>query len=257
MKSLVRHIPNTLTCISLICGFYAAILGISGNYFGAMCSLFLAAIFDFSDGFAARLLKAGSAVGKELDSLADLISFGVAPGMILYSYLDSLSHNLSWSNTAVLSSLSFIAFAIPVLSAVRLAKFNLDERQKTSFIGLPVPAHAILWSSLITVLAADVHTNICLLPQAAECTASIRPEVLFFAASVLAIATSLLLVSGISMFSLKVSSLTWKANKLVYTFLISALILIIFFGIFGITLTMLLYILLSYANHARFLFPMS
>ena len=245
MKGLTRHIPNTLTCISLMFGFYASILGISGNYFGAMIAIFIAAVFDFSDGLAARLLKAYSAMGKEMDSLADVISFGVAPGMMLFSFLDQLLHRLSWHDSFSGKIFLLAAFAIPVFSALRLAKFNIDDRQKTSFIGLPVPAHAIFWSSLITVLSSEVCSCYSLFPQIAELLSSIPSQILLIGLSILAIATSLLLVSGIPMFSLKMTSFSWKANKLPYTLIASAILLILFFGIAGITLTILLYIILS------------
>ena len=245
MKNLTRHIPNTLTCLSLAFGFYGAILGISGYYSGAMSAIFLAAVFDFFDGLAARLLKAYSAVGKELDSLADVVSFGVAPGMMLFSFLDNLLHGLSWHDSVVCKSFLIAAFAIPVFSAIRLAKFNVDDRQKTSFIGLPVPAHAILWSSLITVFASGIHANICILPQLSGLLALIKPEITLYVLSISAIATSLLLISEIPMFSLKITTLSWKANRIIYMFLASAFLLIFLFGILGFTLTILLYILLS------------
>jgi CDP-diacylglycerol--serine O-phosphatidyltransferase len=181
-----------------------------------------------------------------------MVSFGVAPGMMLFSFLDQLLHNLSWNDSVVCKCLLLTDFAIPVLSGVRLAKFNIDERQKTSFIGLPVPAHAILWSSLITVLSSDVHATYCFFPQLSELLSSIKPEILLIGLSVLALVISLLLISEIPLFSLKTSSLSWKANKLIYTFLASAILLILLFGITGITATILLYILLSLTRKDSF-----
>ena len=245
MKNLSRHIPNILTCTSLIFGFYAAIAGISGNYFDAMVAIFIAAVFDFADGFAARMLKAYSAIGKELDSLADLISFGVAPGMILFSFLDKLIHDLSWHELFFCKLFLLSAFAIPVFSALRLAKFNIDERQKTSFIGLPVPAHAILWSSLVTVLAADVSSHFCIFPQLSGLLASIPPVTMLIITALSVVSTSLLLVSEIPMFSLKISSFSWKANRLPYILIASALLFFLLFGIAGIAATIILYIILS------------
>ncbi|MDR0395460.1 MAG: CDP-alcohol phosphatidyltransferase family protein [Tannerella sp.] len=236
MKHITRYIPNTLTCISLAFGFYAAVLGLSGNYYGAMIAIFVAAVFDFSDGLAARLLKAYSPMGKELDSLADMVSFGVAPGMMLYGFLDKLLHSLSWNDSLPCKLFLLSAFAIPVLSGLRLAKFNIDDRQKTSFVGLPVPAHAILWSSLVTAFSpAVVHTNL-------------SHEALLIGFSIAAVATSLLLVSEIPMFSLKISSFAWKENKRQYILLLSAILLITFWGIPGISATILIYILLSVAS---------
>ena len=242
MKSIIRYIPNTLTCFNLTCGFYASVLGLSGDYFGAMVAIFIAALFDFSDGLAARLLKSYSTIGKELDSLADVISFGVAPGMMLYSFIDKLLDRLSWNDAWVCHLFLLAAFVIPVFSALRLAKFNIDDRQTTSFLGLPVPAHAILWSSLLAACSSAVH-----LTDAGYGLHSIplSPSALLIVLSIAAIATSLLLVSEIPMFSLKITSFAWKKNIFIYTLFLSAIVLISLFGIIGITVTILLYIILS------------
>jgi len=239
-----RYIPNTLTCISLIFGFYGAIAGITGNYFEAMIAIFIAAVFDFADGLAARLLKAYSAMGKELDSLADMISFGVAPGMMMFGFLNQLLHRLSWHDSVVCKIFLLAAFAVPVFSGLRLAKFNIDERQKTSFIGLPVPAHAMLWSSLIVVFAGDVHATICIFPQFAGLLASISPSIMLIGLTIAIVATSLLLVSEIPMFSLKLTSLSWKDNKRPFVLIGGGILFILFWGIAGIAATILLYILL-------------
>ena len=244
MKGLKRYVPNMLTCISLIFGFYAAILGITGNYWGAMGAIFIAAVFDFSDGLAARQLKAYSAMGKELDSLADMVSFGVAPGMMLFGFLDQILHQLAWHELAVCKLFLLAAFAVPVFSGLRLAKFNIDERQKSSFIGLPVPAHAILWSSLVVVLTHDAHTTFCIFPQLAELLAAIPPATMLIGVSIAVVATSLLLVSEIPMFSLKIGSLSWRANKLPYTLITAAIVFLLFFGVAGIAATILFYIIL-------------
>jgi len=225
-------------------GFYAAIAGISGHFFIAMIAILIAAVFDFCDGLAARMLKAYSAMGKELDSLADVISFGVAPGMMLFCFLDQLLHNLSWHESFVCKIILLVAFTVPVFSGLRLAKFNIDERQKTSFIGLPVPAHAILWSSLVVVLANDVHASFCIFPQVAGLIAAIPAVILLSGVSVMITVTSLLLVSEIPMFSLKMTSFSWKANKLPYLLITSGILFILFLGITGIAATILLYILI-------------
>jgi CDP-diacylglycerol--serine O-phosphatidyltransferase len=247
MKGIVRHIPNALTCASLSFGFYAAVAGVSGDYGKAMTAILIAALFDFSDGLAARLLKASSPMGKELDSLSDLVSFGVAPGMMLFGFLDELLHCLSWNHSWAGKLFLLTAFAIPVFSALRLAKFNLDARQKTSFIGLPVPAHAILWSSVITTFSPAVipYKNGCTGLRFIEFLTGATPEILLAGLSVSAIITSLLLVSEIPMFSLKMSSFSWKENKLQYILFLSAIVLVAFAGMIGISATILLYILLS------------
>jgi CDP-diacylglycerol--serine O-phosphatidyltransferase len=247
MKNLSGYIPNTLTCASLAFGFYASVLGLSGNYYGAMMALFAAAVFDFADGLAARLLKAYSPMGRELDSLADIISFGVAPGMMLFSFLDKLLYTLSWNDAWTCRLFLLAPFAIPVLSGLRLAKFNIDERQKTSFIGLPVPAHAILWASLLTAFSPAVvqYEETFKGLTFSRIFADTAPEILLVSFSVCAVATSLLLVSGIPMFSLKISSFAWKESKLQYILILSAILSVAFFGIIGISATVLLYILLS------------
>ncbi|MDR1675154.1 MAG: CDP-alcohol phosphatidyltransferase family protein, partial [Tannerella sp.] len=140
---LRKHVPNALTCASLLCGCYACILALSGQPAGAMTAILAAAGFDFADGLAARLLNACSPVGKDLDSLADLVSFGVAPGMMLFDFLDRTQKTVDWSHPACGKLFLAAAFVIPVFSALRLARFNNDARQHTSFIGLPVPAHAL------------------------------------------------------------------------------------------------------------------
>ncbi|MDR2776390.1 MAG: CDP-alcohol phosphatidyltransferase family protein [Tannerella sp.] len=255
MKGVIRHIPNTLTCISLSFGFYASVLGLCGNCYGALIAILLAAMFDFSDGLAARLLKANSEMGKELDSLSDIIGFGVAPGMMMFGFLDNLLHSLSWDDSPMCKIFLLPAFAIPVFSALRLAKFNIDVRQKTSFIGLPVPAHAILWSSVIAafspVTASPIAVSCNLYdcgytrPILTEFFTNAAPDILLICISVSAIATSYLLISNIPMFSLKISSFAWRENKLQYTLILSAIILTVLFGIPGIAATILLYILLS------------
>ncbi len=245
MKGLIRHIPNFLTCMSLLCGFYAVILSFSGNYFGAMLAIFAAAIFDFSDGLAARLLRAYSDMGKELDSLADVISFGVAPGMMLFSYFDCLLHSLSWNDSFFCKLFLLASFAIPVFSALRLAKFNIDVRQKTSFIGLPVPAHAMFWSSLITVLMSDGAMFNGFFPQLAMLLASVSSEIILVSLSITVVITSLLLVTEMPMFSLKVNSLSWKINRLPFLLIASSVVFVVLFGVVGITLTILFYIVLS------------
>ncbi len=227
--SITKHIPNFLTCCNLLSGCVAILLAAKGEFTYAFGFLFIAAAFDFLDGFAARLLKAYSLIGKELDSLADVVSFGVAPGMMLF-YLLSLNGESSY----LLNMLPYVAFIIPALSALRLAKFNVDDRQTESFIGLPVPAHALFWGSLICFILENFTA-----PLSPLCMGGL---------ALLAILTSLLLVSEIPMFSLKFKSWGWKANKLRYVFILSSLILIVFLQFSGIAAAIILYIILSIFN---------
>ena len=227
-----NYIPNTITCLNLVSGCVASVMALEGNLMYAVVWIMLAAVFDFFDGFAARLLKAFSPIGKELDSLADVVSFGVAPGMILFVLLSWLAPTLPLGGLN--EYIPYWAFVIPAFSGLRLAKFNIDERQTTSFIGLPVPAHALLWASAAYALE----------PLAAITNASVFTVVVM----ILAFATSLLLVSEIPMFSLKVKSWAWKGNELRYILVVCAVLFVALWGCLGITATILLYIVLSIFN---------
>ena len=252
MLNIVRirkHIPNLLTCVNLVFGFYACILALAGNYFGAMIAIIIAAGFDFADGLAARLLHAYSPVGKDLDSLADVVSFGVTPGLILFDFLNCIQKTVDWSHPIIGKVFLLAAFAIPVFSALRLAMFNNDDRQTTSFIGLPVPANALFWASLIYVLSLTVEGNAIsgIFPQLLSIRISdILPFYLLFFVSLAAICSSLLLISEIPVFSLKINSPAWKGNEARYTLIIAAVIFTVCFGFLGITLTILLYLLISF-----------
>lgn len=232
-----KHIPNTITCFSLVFGFYACILALSGNYGGAMIAIFIASVFDFLDGLAARLLKAYSAIGKDLDSLSDMVSFGVAPGMLLFDYMDRMQKTIDWGNPVYGKLFLLAAFLIPVFSALRLAKFNNDTRQASSFIGLPVPANAIFWTSFIYALGSGTTF-----------LSSIPAFYILIIISFLAILSSWLLVSEIPMFSLKVKSLAWKGNEFQYILVFAAIILVAWLGVLGIAAIIPLYILLSIFN---------
>ena len=229
-----NYIPNTITCLNLVSGCVASVMALEGNLMYAVVWIMLAAVFDFFDGFAARLLKAFSPIGKELDSLADVVSFGVAPGMILFVLLSWLTPTLPLGGLN--EYIPYWAFVIPAFSGLRLAKFNIDERQTTSFIGLPVPAHALFWSSL----GYSVQP---LLPQGGVA--------LLVGLMVLALITSLLLVSEVPMFSLKIKSLAWKGNELRYILVACAVIFVSIWGFLGIAGTILLYVLLSIFNGRR------
>mgnify|MGYP000393663422 CR=1 FL=1 len=218
--SIRKHIPNTITCLSLLSGCVASVMALHGNFLSALIWIIIAAVFDFCDGFAARLLKAYSPMGKELDSLSDMVSFGFAPGMVVYWLLGEASTALPFGSLN--TYIPYLAFVIPTFSGLRLAKFNIDERQTTSFIGLP--GYSVL---------PVVHAN----------------EGLFVLVTViLAFITSLLLVSEIPMFSLKVKSLAWKGNELRYILIACAIIFVALWGFLGISGTILLYIVLSIFN---------
>ena len=246
-----KYIPNLLTCANLVFGCYACVLALDGNYFGAMIAIVIAAGFDFADGFAARLLNAFSPIGKDLDSLADIVSFGVAPGMILFDFLDRTQKMGEWNDPVVGRIFLFAAFVIPVFSALRLAIFNNDNRQTSSFIGLPVPAHALFWASLIYVLSfVGKGTAISgMIPQIISFKLpDILPIYMLLSVLCMAIVSSLLLVSKIPMFSMKFKSPAWKGNEVRYTLIIAAVVFVVCFGFFGITLTIMFYILTNFYN---------
>ncbi len=157
-----RHIPNTITCCNLICGCIATIMAISGSPAMALLFIILGAVFDFFDGMSARLLHVSSDIGKELDSLADDVTFGVAPASIIFYELQVVDYPSFMEGTRTV--LPYIAYLVAAFSAIRLAKFNLDTRQSTSFIGLPTPANALFWGSLIVGFGPTLEEYSCFMP---------------------------------------------------------------------------------------------
>jgi len=234
-----KHIPNFLTSLNVLCGSIAVVFILKGLLTTAVILILLAAIFDFLDGMTARLLKAYSPIGKELDSLADMISFGLAPGLIMYKLLETslfkenvlpdLQSNPTLSETVILGA----AFLIPIFSALRLAKFNVDERQTSSFIGLPTPANALFIASLALI---QEHGTIPGIDQLLLST----PVLLF-----ITFLFSFLLVAEIPMFSLKFKNLSWKNNQVQYIFIICSVLLIATLQLYGISTIVLLFIGIS------------
>lgn len=194
MKSVI---PNLLTLANLAAGLFAIVALFDGNVVLAAYLLAASLVFDFLDGMVARALGVHSELGLQLDSLADMVSFGVAPGFMLYY----LFLEVSGSGEPLPAFLPYLAFLVPIFSALRLAKFNIDTRQTDNFIGLPTPANTILIYSLaIWALKTENPTTEAIL---------LHPFFLSF----LTIASSLLLVAEIPLLSLKVKELSWKANK--------------------------------------------
>ncbi len=225
---MIKHIPNAITCCNLLSGCISIVLLCNGYVTAAGIMIFVAAIFDFFDGFAARLLKAYSAIGAELDSLSDVVSFGVAPSFIIYHYLQSTPVSVSISSFNVIP---FAAFLLAVFAELRLAKFNVDDRQTTSFIGLPTPAMGLFVASLPFTLQNEnlafmggLMTNI------------------YFLLSVVAI-FSYLMVSEIPFFSLKIKNLRFKENIHIYVLAAFAVISFIILGFAAIPFVMLFYII--------------
>jgi CDP-diacylglycerol--serine O-phosphatidyltransferase len=218
---LLKHIPNTLTCLNLLCGCIGIVFVLEGYPIPAAYFVWAACIFDFFDGFAARWLKASSPIGKELDSLADMVSFGVLPSVMMYNWLGRESDH---------AYLPFIAFMIAIFSALRLAKFNIDERQTTSFIGLPTPANALFLTAL-----PFLPESILIFTQQTWVLVAI---IILF---------SLLLVAEIELFALKFKSFGWRGNELRFVFLGIAFILIVVLNKSSLPVIILLYVLLSLA----------
>ena len=225
--AIKKHIPNTVTCLNLFSGCIAGVAAFNGNYEAALWFIILSAVFDFFDGLLARTLNAHSIIGKDLDSLADDISFGLAPSLVVFSLFKEMHYPDAILFLA--PYLPYTAFLISVFSALRLAKFNNDTRQTTSFIGLPVPANALFWASLV----AGNHDWLL----SSQC----NPIYLF----ILVCLFSWLLVSEIPMFSLKFKNLSWKDNKVSFIFLIICIPLFIVFKTLGFAAIIVWYILLS------------
>lgn len=229
-----KHIPNLLTSMNVLSGCIACVMAFNGNYLWVVIWVIIAAIFDFFDGFSARLLKAYSPIGKELDSLADMVSFGLAPALIVFRLLSDnnpLPASFLSTETFYLKELiPYISFLLVIFSALRLAKFNIDERQTSSFIGLPTPANALFWISLCYGISTkDELTQLFY----------------FYPILILIVIFSLLLTAEIPMFSLKIKSLKFKGNELRYLLILFMAIAIFYWGILGISAGIVFYVILS------------
>lgn len=233
MKTLIRQIPNCITCLNILAGCMAIIsashasepfLSLTGTEW-AYIFIGIAAIADFCDGMAARLLHAYSELGKQLDSLCDCVSFCVAPAMILFFTLSSASE-ASW--------LSWCALLIPIAGAVRLGRFNIDTRQTSSFIGLPVPANAIFWIGYTALIAEDVAwlaaPSVFLPVLLLECW---------------------LMNSNLPIFSLKVKSLGFKGNEARWLLVVAAIVFVVCLGVGGLLWLIVFYVLLSLLPFSR------
>lgn len=224
-----NNIPNTITCLNLVSGCLAIMFAF--NYdkcYGALhgyemvyICIAAAAVFDFFDGMMARLLHAYSSLGKELDSLSDLVSFGVAPGMLMWNSI------LLNTCEGIFSPWIVASLAIPVFAALRLAKFNIDDSQTTSFIGLPVPANALFWIGV----CAWMHAN----------STFFTPWIM----AIVMVLFSSLMVSRLHMFSLKFKNLAFADNFVRYVLIVGAVIFIVSYQAAGLAWTIITYILLS------------
>ena len=217
-----RIIPNSLTCANLLCGSVAVFMATQEQYLWAFVLILAGGLFDFFDGASARWLKVPSPLGVQLDSLADDITFGLAPAMVLFCYLKPI---IGWW--------ALIALLIAAFSALRLAKFNLDERQTGSFIGLPTPANALFWSALVVGAHDLIVSHVWM----------------WWLLLVGILLSCYLLVAELPMFALKFKHFGWKGNGLKYGFILLSAILLIALGWAGFSAVILCYILLSVVNN--------
>lgn len=224
-----KHIPNAITCLNLFSGCLALYFAFHNQLVYTAYLVGIAAVLDFLDGMVARVLGAYSEIGKQLDSLADMVSFGVVPGAVMFMLLQRADDTFLGLPMEIFS---FFGFLITIFSGLRLAKFNIDTRQTTSFIGLPTPANTIFVASLPLILEHGdlMHYAIIL-----------EPWVLV----VLTLLLSYLLVAELPLFALKFQNLSWKDNSVRFIFLILSVILVALLNFAAIPLIVVLYILLS------------
>lgn len=209
---IIRHIPNSITCCNLISGCMATGAAFHGNYKWAFLLIIIGAVFDFFDGMSARLLKVSSPIGKELDSLADIVTFGVAPSAMIFHLFHAVVYPEFME--PLRGIMPYTAFLMAAFSALRLAKFNLDTRQTSSFIGVPTPANTLFWASLIvgnySFLVSEKFNALFLF--------------LFMLLS------CFLLVAEIPLFALKFKTLSWEDNKVKYIFILTCIPLVVALG---------------------------
>lgn len=234
-----KHIPNFITSLNLLCGCFAIAFSFSNRLEEACYFIIAAAVFDFLDGMMARLLKVSNALGEQLDSLSDMVSFGLAPGMMIYQFIITIqgpqADNDSW--------LPYLVFSIPLFSAYRLAKFNIDSRQTDSFIGLATPANATFFTFIILCFYNSDISQIVSTQPIIDALITNPISII-----ILSIVFSFLLIAEIPMFSLKLKNFNWKGNETRFTFLGLFILSLILFNIAGIPITILLYIVWSSIN---------
>ena len=228
--SIKQHIPNAITCGNLVSGCMSILFIACGMPVKAALMIFVAGLFDFFDGFSARLLKAHSPIGADLDSLSDVVSSGVAPGFIMY-WLMAHAVDLPDIKWLGISILPCLAFLLPVFSAIRLARFNVDDTQKTTFRGLPAPGMAIFIASLPLALAQVGHLSDGTLG--------------YWACLDITLLFSFMMVSRLRFFSFKMKSAKWKGNEVRWIFLIVAVAAVAVFRLVALPFVMVFYMLLS------------
>ena len=239
--SIKTHIPNSITLLNLLAGLFALIHAFNGNYNEAFSLVCLGVFFDFWDGFFARIWKVQSQIGLQLDSLADMVTSGVVPGLVMYKMLADIQENQSQYNlteeTYYMGIVPYLGFLITLASCYRLAKFNVDARQTDSFIGLPTPANALL---IMSIPMIQFHSEFEWLVDFLS-----NPFVLVG----VTVLSSYLLNAEISLFSLKVKSFSWEKYKMQVVFMIISIILIAILEFIAIPIIILLYVILSVVNN--------
>ena len=228
--SIKQHIPNAITCGNLVSGCLSILFLTHNMPVKAAIMIFVAGLFDFLDGFAARLLHAHSPIGADLDSLSDVVSFGVAPGFIMY-WLMSRSFDLPQWCIAGINVLPCLAFLLPVFSAIRLAKFNIDNTQKTTFRGIPAPGMAIFIASLPLALSQVHHLKDGVLS--------------YWACLGITLIFSFMMVSRLRFFSFKMKSAKWNGNEVRWIFLLVTITSFVIFKWISLPFVMMFYVLLS------------
>ncbi len=236
--SIRKHIPNFITLMNLLSGSLSIYFLMEGNSLLAAYLVFVAAAFDFLDGLAARALKAYSPLGAQLDSLADVVSFGVAPAFLLQELIRQ-SHGRMTLMTGDIDILPLFAFILPLFAALRLAKFNIDTRQSDSFLGLPTPAAGLLVASLPLIRVQ--------LYESQSLTYMVFTNTYLYLGTIIIL--SILMVTELPLFALKFKSYGLKGNEIRYIFLITSLILLVFFQFLAIPFIVLIYLFLSLIVH--------
>ena len=241
-----KHIPNAITLLNLASGLLAIIAIFKGYYDEAFLFVCLGIFFDFWDGFFARKFKVSGELGLQLDSLADVVTSGVVPGLMIFKLLqdiqeDSTSVYYLTEEYYYMGFVPYLGFVITLASAYRLAKFNIDTRQTDSFIGLPTPANALFIMSIPMIQFDGTHEWLV--------NALFNPFVLL----IISLVSAYMLNAEIPLFSLKIKDFSWDKNKLQVFFLAIAATLLLFLGFTALPIIILLYVMLSVINNT-FLF---
>ena len=233
-----RHVPNLITLLNLACGTTAIVFALEGQWRWAVYLVLAASVLDFLDGFAARLLKAGSHTGKLLDSLADMVSFGVLPAVFIYTLFQTLFQHQALEAGKVGGPMQGVillsVLLVPVFSAIRLARFTLEDEGAGFFYGLPTPAHALFWTGIFWQLMqrGDLYGT---------------PMNLYFMWAIMLI-MALHMILPVPMYSLKFEHFRLRGNLIRYFLLVLAVLTLVFVGLGGLPLVILVYILLSLLN---------